>query len=621
MSAAPLAATAPYADMALPAPEVEAAPLDGGGWLLRSPVALEPYPDHIVACLRRWAAQAPERVFLAERRADGSWRRIGYAAAASASAGIAQALIDASHSPARPIAILSDNGIDFALLMLGAMHVGIPVLPVSPAYSLMSRDFAKLRAVIAHHDPSLIFVDDPAPFEAALAALKPLEARVLTSRGQGGGPSLAAWAAVAATGEVERRLAGVGPDTVAKILLTSGSTGTSKGVVNTQRMLCANQAMTAQAWPFLRARPPVVVDWLPWSHTFGGNFDFNLVLYHGGTFVIDDGRPVAGRFDRTLANLRAHSPTIYLNVPRGYDMLIPALEADEALRDALFRDLDLLFFAGAALPHNLRRRLEALSVAALGARLPISTSLGATETGPAATCMTWDSDVWGNIGVPLPGCEMKLVPNGDKFEARFKGPHVTPGYYREPDLTASMFDADGFFGIGDAARFLDPQDPAKGLLFDGRVAENFKLTTGTWVHAGTLRLAAIEAAAPAVQDAVVTGRDRREVGLLAFPSPAGCRSLCPDAPEDEPIDALIRRPEVRRCVADGLARHNRAQPGSSTAIRRALLTPDPPAIDANEITDKGYINQRAVIERRADLIERIHADPPDPDVLPIPREG
>ena len=505
--------------------------------------------------------------------------------------------------------------------MLGAMHVSIPVLPISPAYSLMSRDFAKLKAVIAHHDPSLIFVDDPEPFAAALAALEPLKADVLTSHGVGTTESLAAWMTAGATEAVERHLAEVGPDTLAKILLTSGSTGLPKGVINTQRMMCANQAMMAQVCPFIRDRPPVIVDWLPWNHTFGGNFDFNLILYHGGTFVIDEGRPAPGRFDKTLANLRAFSSTIYLNVPRGYDLLIPALEADDELRDAVFSDLDILFFAGAALPHNLRERLEALSTAACGVRLPVITSLGATETGPAATYMTWDSDVWGNIGVPLPGCEMKLVPNGDKFEARFKGPHVTPGYHREPALTAEVFDEDGFFGIGDAAKFLDRQDPGKGLIFDGRVAENFKLMTGTWVHAGTLRIAAIEATAPVLQDAVITGHDRQEVGLLAFPSLPGCRRLCPEAGDDAALETLILRPEVRQCVTDGLVRHNQAHTGTSTRIARVLLMTEPPAIDANEITDKGYINQRAVIDRRADSIERLHRADPDPDVILIPRDG
>jgi feruloyl-CoA synthase len=497
------------------------------------------------------------------------------------------------------------------------MHVGIPVLQISSAYSLMSSDHAKLRGVVAHHDPSVVYVDDPAPFERALAALDRSRFELVSGVEFAGATPLAELCAVAATAEVERRLAEIGPDTIAKILLTSGSTGQPKGVINTHRMMCANQAMKAQTWRFLAARPPVIIDWLPWNHTFGGNYCFNLALYAAGTFYIDEGRPAPGRFQATLDNLREVSPTVYLNVPRGFDVLVPELEADAELRDHLFRDLDALFFAGAALPQSTRERLQALSVAARGVRLPIVTSLGATETGPAATYMTWDSNVWGNIGVPLPGSEMKLVPNDDKLEVRFRGPHVTPGYFNEPELTEAAFDADGFFAIGDAVKFLDPDDPAQGLIFDGRVAENFKLSSGTWVAAGTLRLAAISAGAPVIQDAVVTGLDQNDVGLLVFPSPAGCRALCAGAPDDEPLETLVARPEIRARLAEGLAEHNRANPGGSTRIRRVLVTTEPAAIDAGEITDKGYLNQRAVLTRRAGLVERLYAEPAGDDVLLI----
>ena len=617
---------APYAATDLAESAVEMTRTPDGGALLTCPWPLDPYPDNMIVCLRRWAEAAPDRDFLCERGPDGAWRRVSYGEAARLSANIAQALIERGHGPDRPIAILSDNSIDHGLLMLGAMHVAIPVMPVSPAYSLMSRDHAKLRSVMAHHDPGILFVDNPEPFAAALTALDMDRVTLVTGADTPGAERLdewpgaerlAEWKETAAGPEIEQRLAEIGPDTVAKILLTSGSTGQPKGVINTQRMMCSNQAMMGQVWPFLRRRPPVLVDWLPWNHTFGGNFCFNVILYNGGTLYIDDGRPAPGRFDATLDNLRAAPPTLYVNVPRGYDLLVPALEADSGLRDRLLRGLDILFFAGAALPQTLRERLEALSVAARGDRLPILTSLGATETGPAATYLTWDSGVWGNIGVPLPGCEARLAPSGDKLEARFRGPNVTPGYYREPELTRAAFDSDGFFGIGDAVRFLDADDAARGLVFDGRVAENFKLLSGTWVHAGTLRLAAISAAAPVVQDAVVTGHYGDEVGLLAFPNPAGCRSLCPDAPEDEPVASLIARPEIRARLAAGLAEHNAANPASSTRIARAMLVADPPAIDAGEITDKGYINQRAVLERRAEAVARLHAADPGPDVLVI----
>ena len=600
---------APFADVEFLEPAAEMEHLPDGGILLRNPIPLDPYPDHLIETLRHWAAEAPDRDFLCERDSDGNWRRVTYGEAAQLTASIAQALLDKGHGPERPIAILSDNAIDFALLMLGAMHVAIPVMPVSPAYSLMSTDHAKLKGVISHHDPSLIYVQDAAPFEAALAALDMSDRSLVTSVPTAGAENLTDWMQTEATPAVEEALSRIEPDTVAKILLTSGSTGLPKGVINTWRMMCSNQAAMIQCWRFVRRRPPILMDWLPWNHTFGGNFNFNFVLYLGGTYYIDEGRPVPGRIERTLDNLREISPTVYLNVPRGFDMVIPVLEKDAALRDALFRDLDMIFFAGAALPSNLKEKLEALSIASRGVRVPIVTSLGATETAPAGTMMSWDSPVSGNIGVPLPGIDVKLVPNGAKLEVRFRGPNVTPGYYKRPELAEEMFDEDGFFRIGDAAKLLDPDDPVKGLVFDGRVAENFKLMSGTWVHAGTLRLAAIAAASPVIQDAVVTGHDREEVGLIIFPNLAGCRAVCPEAEESASLQDLIARPEIRKHLIEALRRHNTDNPGSSTRIRRVIVTPDPPLIDANEITDKGYINQRAVVEARAGLIDELYAEP------------
>ncbi len=457
---------------------------------------------------------------------------------------------------------------------------------------------------------------------------------------------------------VAARFAAVGPDTLAKILFTSGSTGTPKGVVNTQRMLCSNQQAIAQAWPFLEERPPVIVDWLPWSHTFGGNHNFNLVLRNGGTLYVDAGRPAPGAIEITARNLREVPSTIHFDVPRGYDMLLPYLESDAALRATFFRDLDVLFYAAASLPQHLWEALERLSIAATGSRVTMLSAWGSTETAPTATQVHFPIERAGVIGLPSPGTEIKLAPAGAKLELRVRGPNVTPGYWRRPErpatsaatgdgrsrgrsansaatgdgrsrgrpanraatgdewsrgLPGEVFDEEGFLKTGDAGKLADPRDPSRGLLFDGRLAEDFKLTSGTWVHVGELRTAAITAAAPVAQDVVVTGHDRPAVCLLVFPHPAGCRSLCRDAPPDAPLGELIRRPEVRRRVRDGLAAHNAENPASSRRISRALLLDEPPSIDAGEITDKGYVNQRAVLTRRADLVERLHAGDGDTD--------
>ena len=550
-----------------------------------------------------------------QRDGAGRWRRATYAEVRGAADSIAQALIEDGHGPDRPVAMLSDNSIEQAFVTLGAMTAGIPVLPISPAYSLMSRDHEKLKGVIARNDPSVVFVQEPEPFAAALAAIDMSGRRLVTAGPAGDAPGaipLADWLARTPTGAVEDALAKVDLGTVAKILLTSGSTGAPKGVLNTHRMMVSNQVAMAQVCAFLRDEPPVLLDWLPWNHTFGGNYNFNAVIYNGGTMYIDEGRPLPGRIEATVANMREISPTLYLNVPRGFDLLLPFLEEDEAARRGLFRDLKLLFFAGSALPRNVWERLDRLAVETVGARVTITTSLGSTETAPAATYMNWYPDSTGNVGIPLPGSEVKLVPSGDKLEVRMRGPNITPGYYREPELSAAAFDEDGFFRIGDAARFEDPADPAEGIVFDGRVAESFKLTTGTWVHAGQLRLQAIAAATPALQDAVVTGQDRSEVGLLAFPSIAGCQSL---AGGDGAAEELARDDRVHAAVRDGLARHNAENPGSSTRIRRVLMLTEPPQIDAGEITDKGYINQRAVLSRRSDLVERLYAGEGDDIVV------
>jgi feruloyl-CoA synthase len=414
---------------------------------------------------------------------------------------------------------------------------------------------------------------------------------------------------------IEAARARVGPDTLAKILFTSGSTGLPKGVINTHRMMCSNQQAIVQIWPFITRRPPVLVDWLPWSHTFGGNHNFNMILRNGGTLYIDAGKPVPGLIETTVANLREVAPTLYFNVPRGYDMILPYLERDPALRDHFFSDLDTIFYAAAALPPNLWQRLEALSVAARGEKVVMTSAWGATETAPLAAGVHFPIDRAGVIGIPVPGTELKMLPNAGKLELRVRGPNVTPGYYRRADLAREAFDEDGFYMIGDAGRLADPDDPAKGLLFDGRVAEDFKLLTGSWVSVGAIRVAAIAAGAPVIQDAVVAGHDRDEVGLLVFLSPPGAAGIAGLDPHT-PLPELAVNEKVRAALRDGLAAYNGQNPGSSTRIGRALMLREPPLIDANEITDKGYINQREVLERRADLVDRLFSE--DPEVVLIP---
>jgi feruloyl-CoA synthase len=591
----------PVKPLTLAPVDVEAIRLPDGGLLMRSRQELRPYARCLGELLRHWASAAPDRTFLAERGGDGGWRRVSYAAALEAVERIASALLERDLSPERPLALLSDNGVDHGLLQLAAMQVGVPAVPVSPAYSLLAEDHAQLRYILELTRPGLVYAADGERFAKALSHVS---AETLT------GDRFGELLSTALHPDLEERFAAVGPDTVAKILFTSGSTGRPKGVINTQRMLCSNQQAIAQGWPFLEERPPVIVDWLPWSHTFGGNHNFNMALRNGGTLYIDGGKPAPGLFETTVRNLREVPSTLHFNVPRGYEMLIPWLERDGELRETFFRDLDGIFYAAAALPQHLWEKLERLSVETTGRRVVMLAAWGSTETAPCATQIHFLIERAGVIGLPVPGTEIKLAPVSGKLEIRVQGPNVTPGYWRRPELKAEMLDEDGFLKTGDAVRLADPHDPSQGIVFDGRLAENFKLTSGTWVHVGELRLEVIAACAPVVQDVVITGHDREEVGLLVFPNPAGCRALC-GGPEEAALAELIRRPEVRNRLLEGLAVHNAAQPANSRRVARALLLADPPSIQTGEITDKGYVNQRAVLDRRAALVERLYGEVDD----------
>lgn len=592
-------------------PEVRLSRREDGALLLRSPQALQPYRRCVGEDLEHWADTAPQRTFLAERTADGAWRSLCYGDGRRTVRQIAASLLRMRLPPGRPVAVLSDNGIDHALLMLAAMHVGIPYAALSPAYSLMSQDHAKLRALVTRLQPGLLYTASAERYAPALAAIHGLHDAVLVASDAPALPagmlalsSLLGEADEAEDAAVQAAYDAVGQDTVAKILFTSGSISEPKGVINTQRMLCASQQAKSQLWPFLAGTPPVIVDWLPWNHTFGGNHNFNLVLRHGGTLYIDGGKPAPGLFDASAANLREVAPTLYFNVPRGFDMLVGALRADSALRRNFFSRLQLMFYAGSALPQNLWENLTELALQETGQAVPMVTAWGSTETAPLATDCHYQAPRSGVIGLPAPGVELKLMPAGDKLEIRVRGPNVTPGYLGQPELTARAFDEEGYYRIGDAVRFADPGRPEAGLVFDGRVAEDFKLSSGTWVNVGAVRVKGIELLAPVAQDIVVTGHDGDEVGFLVFANVPACRALA-GLPADAPPADVLAHPAVRNKVAEGLRAMKALGGGSSTHAARALLMAEPPSVDAGEITDKGYVNQSAVLARRKALVAQL----------------
>jgi len=580
-----------------------------GTILLRSAVPLQDYARCVGEWLEHWAVLTPDRIFLGERvGVDAPWRTVTYAEALQQVGSVASWILAQGLNERHPLAVLSDNGVDHALFTLAAMHVGVPASPISPAYSLMSKDFDKLKGMIELLDPGAIYVAAEQPFAKALAAIRPLHrAKIVASDGQTAIPFRTV-ASTPADSTVAAAFAAVTPDTIAKFLFTSGSTGTPKAVINTQRMLTSSQQAKAQTWAFLdQARDLVILDWLPWSHTFGANHNFNLVLRNGGTLYIDGGKPAPGLFATSLANLRSVIPSVYFNVPRGFDMLIAALGADDALCRRFFSEVKFAFYAGAALPQNLWDAMTALSVKAVGRALPMVSAWGSTETSPLATDCHFQADRSGNIGVPTPGTELKLVPSGDKLEVRVRGPNVMPGYWKMPDLTARAFDDDGFYLIGDAVKFADPDHPERGLFFDGRVAEDFKLSSGTWVSVGALRVAGIAALAPLAQDIVLTGHDRDSIGFLVFPNLAACRAQA-GLPDSAAAAEVIAGESVRAGIAQGLARLKAQGGGSSTYATRALLLAEPPSVDDGEITDKGYINQRAVLTRRTDAVACLQDD-------------
>src|SRR4051812_28570064 len=578
---------------------------DDGTIYLRPKAQLLDYPVRITDRLHHWAAAAPDRVFMAERNAARGWRQITYAELLTSSRHIASALLARGLSAERPVVILSGNSIDHALVAFGALYAGIPFCPVSPAYSLISKDYGKLRYVIELLTPGLVFADDADKFADALVANVPEGTEIVTCFGTERARKLTMLADLMAT-PLDPRLdaahGAIGPDTIAKFLLTSGSTGNPKAVINTQRMICANQVMLRETLAFLMDEPPVIVDWLPWNHTFGGNHNIGLTLYNGGSMYLDEGKPMPGGIEETVRNLREISPTVYFNVPKGYESLLPYLREDAALRGKFFGRLHAMFFSGAALSPFVWNSLDELAVQETGFRVPMLTGLGATETSPFFMSVRPDTSRSGHVGLPVLGNDAKLLPNNGKLEVRAKGPNVTPGYWRQPELTAKAFDEEGFYKLGDALKPADPHDFDAGFDFDGRIAEDFKLASGTWVSVGPLRARFVAACAPLVRDVVIAGINRDEVSALVILDLDGCRLINPTLLSDD-LARTASDPLIRSAFRERLTKFLATATGSSTRITRAILLDTPLSIDRGEVTDKGSINQRAVLEHRSGLID------------------
>jgi feruloyl-CoA synthase len=620
-------------NMSVPAARSEAHPLraisfgdpavsverrDDGTIYLRPKTPLGEYPVRLTDRLHHWAKAEPDRIFMAERT-GGGWRHISYAQLLASSRRIGSALLARDLSAEKPIVILSGNSIDHALIAFGALYAGIPFCPVSPAYSLVSKDYGKLGYLIRLLTPGLVFADDATKFADALAANIPDRTEIVASHGAVSGRDVTMLGDLLATQEhpgLDAAHDAIGPDTIAKFLLTSGSTGNPKAVINTQRMICANQVMLRETLAFLKEEPPVIVDWLPWNHTFGGNHNIGLTLFNGGSMYLDEGKPMPGGIEETVRNLREISPTVYFNVPKGYESLLPYLRDDQALRGKFFHRLHAMFFSGAALSPYAWNSLDELAVQETGFRVPMLTGLGATETAPFFMSVRPATSRSGHVGLPVSGNDAKLIPNNGKLEVRAKGPNVTPGYWRQPELTASAFDEEGFYKFGDAIKPVDPDDFSAGFDFDGRIAEDFKLASGTWVSVGPLRARFVAACAPLVRDVVIAGINRDEVSALVVLDLDGCRLINPTLPSDD-LAASASDPIIRQAFRERLIRFLATSTGSSTKVSRAVLLATPLSIDRGEVTDKGSINQRAVLDHRVGLIEELYLPTPAADVITL----
>ena len=619
MSMATGAGDAPLRPISFGDPAVTIERRDDGIIYLRPKAPLGDYPVRLTDRLHHWAQAEPDRVFMAERQAGGGWRQITYARLLVSLRHIASALLARGLSAEKPIVILSGNSVDHALLAFAALYAGIPFCPVSPAYSLVSRDYGKLAYLMKLLTPGLVFADDADRFADALAANVSAGIEIAASRGAVPGRQVTMLSQLLATPEhpgLDAAHDAIGPDTIAKFLLTSGSTGNPKAVINTQRMICANQVMLRETLAFLKDEPPVIVDWLPWNHTFGGNHNIGLTLFNGGSMYLDEGKPMPGGIEETVRNLREISPTVYFNVPKGYESLLPYLRDDQALRAKFFHRLHAMFFSGAALSPFVWNSLDELAVAETGYRVPMLTGLGATETAPFFMSVKPATSRSGHVGLPVSGNDAKLLPNNGKLEVRARGPNVTPGYWRQPELTAAAFDEEGFYKFGDALKPVDPDDFGKGFDFDGRIAEDFKLASGTWVSVGPLRARFVAACAPLVRDVVIAGINRDEISALVILDLDGCRLINPTLAADD-LAGTASDPLIREAFRDRLTKFLATATGSSTRITRAVLLDSPLSIDRGEVTDKGSINQRAVLDHRSGLIDLLYSPAPPAHVITL----
>lgn len=580
-----------------------------GSLILSSPIQLGECDWRITDFLPAWANSVPDRIFLAQRNAKGGWDEITYGEAWLQVQAVGQSLVDMGAKPADKLAVLSGNSIENAVISFAAMSIGVILAPISPNYTLMPGGLARLKDVAEALRPNFVFVQSGRDFSAGRSIPELAAATWISVDGAPDTVPFQAMTAISGSDGFERASGAVSCDAVAKILFTSGSTGFPKGVLNTHRMM----ASSLQMGSLLVSPPdtPVQVEWLPWHHTMGSNVILHSILKNGGTLYIDDGRPLPQLFHKTIANLREISPTAMFNVPAGYNLLCDAIESDPELGASVFKRMDRMSYAGAAISEGTLEKLYRLTSSLTGRRIPVMSGYGTTETAPTISTTHWATDQPGEIGLPAPGLQLKLIPVSDTYEARVKGPNVTPGYLGRPDLTEKAFDEEGFYRIGDTVSFLDPQKPELGLRFTGRISENFKLANGTWVSIGNVRAAILAATRGVLLDIVVAGENRESCALLCWLNPTEAARISKSSGSDLTCDA-----DVVEFLKQRFREYNEAV-GSSERICAFSLLKEPPSMAAGEITDKAYVNQRAVLKHRSEQVERLYCNETSLDVMRV----